>query len=158
MKPHGYAISNRASSGPAQRSRPSSVRRRGFTLVEMAMSTVMLAAAMTITVQLLGWMTLERRAVQRRSVAIQEAANAMEHLTSLGWEDVTDELGRTIELSTSARETLPDAELKVDVAAQGVEEGSKRVTITIRWRGRSGVLEKPVRLTSWIYQVKRGHP
>ncbi|HEX8202509.1 MAG TPA: prepilin-type N-terminal cleavage/methylation domain-containing protein, partial [Isosphaeraceae bacterium] len=58
--------------------------RRGFTLVEMAAAAAILMVAMTLTVQLVGWVATERRAAEQRTRAIQEAANLMERLTAGG--------------------------------------------------------------------------
>ena len=64
-------------------------RRRAFTMVEVTLLAFLLAVAMTTTVQVLGWVATQRRAVERRQWAIQEVANLMEHLTAEPWDRVT---------------------------------------------------------------------
>ena len=44
--------------------------RRGSLLVEVAMATVLLMIGMTLTVKVLGWVALERRAAERRQRAV----------------------------------------------------------------------------------------
>ena len=45
-------------------------RRSGFGLVEMAITGVLIAAGMAATVHVVGWIALERRAVERRERAV----------------------------------------------------------------------------------------
>ena len=79
------------------------------------MATVMLMIAMTLTVKVLGWVALERRAAERRQRAVMEVANVMERITAYPFEEVTPDLARRITLSETARRSLPDSELAVDV-------------------------------------------
>jgi prepilin-type N-terminal cleavage/methylation domain-containing protein len=139
----------------AMRTRPSSPpaaprrRREGFTLVEIMAAAVMLAVAMSLMLELVGWVARERRASERRQRAVQEAANVMERLTARAWDDLDEEGVAGLELSPPSRKALPGGELKVAVAAaEGT--GLKRVEVSVRWRNRSGEPEAPVRLVSWV--------
>ncbi len=66
-------------------------RRRGFGLVEMTIACVLLAAAMAATLQVVGWVALERRAVERRERAVLEASNLMERIAARPWDELTTE-------------------------------------------------------------------
>jgi len=134
------------SSGSARR------RRRGSLLAEVAMATVLLMIAMTVTVRVLGWVALERRAAERRQRALIEVANVMERITAYPFEEVTPELVRRMTLSEPARRLLPDSELVLDVKDGAGAGGrtARRIAIRLRWRGRGGEWDAPVRLTSWI--------
>jgi type II secretory pathway pseudopilin PulG len=129
-------------------------RRRAFTMVEVTLSVLLLAVAMTTTVQILGWTATQRRAVERRQWAIQEVANLMEHLTAEPWDRVTPESAGTLTLSAEIRGKLPEPELKIHVDESAAGRGEKRLAIELRWRNRSGTWEAPVRLTAWI--ARRG--
>jgi hypothetical protein len=131
--------------------------RRGSLLAEVAMSGAMLMIAMALTVKVLGWVGVERKVWDRRQWAAQEAANAMEQITSKPFGDVSAETARKFSLSPEARRLLPDAELKVEVTEndQAGGAGSKRIALQLRWHNRSGEWDAPVRLVSWIY---RGGP
>jgi prepilin-type N-terminal cleavage/methylation domain-containing protein len=133
-------------------------RRRGFTLFEVAMAALMLGIAMTVTVQLAGWVAAERRSAGRRGRAVQEAANVMERLAALPWDRLTPETAADASLSPAARQALPGGELKADVAAHDEDGGSRRIRVQVRWRDRSGKFEAPVRLTSWVYHRGRARP
>jgi prepilin-type N-terminal cleavage/methylation domain-containing protein len=131
--------------------------RRGFTLIEIAVSVVLLAAAMMLTVQVLGWVASGRRASERRQWAAQEAANVMERFTALPWERISPESARAVTLSPEARQGLPHEELAVSVDDQDGGR-SKRVSVRIRWRNRAGEWDAPVRLTAWVYRHGRAAP
>ena len=110
----------------------------------------LVAVAMTATVQVLGWVAHERRAVERRQWAVQEVANLMERVSALPWDQVTPESARALALSEAVRGKLPGPELTIEVDPKDAERGTKRLAIRLRWRNRSGAWEAPVRLTAWI--------
>jgi hypothetical protein len=129
---------------------PSPSTRRAFTACEVALAILLLAVAMTATVQILGWVATERRAVERRQWALLEVANLMEHLSVQPWEDLTPESVRRSSLSEELRRKLPGPELSLDVDAGGAGPDQKRLALRLRWRNRAGGWEAPVRLTAWI--------
>jgi hypothetical protein len=127
-------------------------KRRGSLLAEVTMATVMLMIAMSLTVKVLGWVALERRAAERRQRAVLEVANVMERITSYPFEEVTPDLTRRIRLSAAADQALPESDLIVEVTNSdpGAGRSAKRIAIRLRWKDRSGEWDAPVRLTSWI--------
>jgi hypothetical protein len=127
-------------------------------LAEVAMSGVMLTIAMTLTVRVLGWVGIERRACDRRHWAAQEVSNVMERLTARPYDAVTAGHARELTLSPQAHQMLPGAELQVEVTEDDPAggKGSKRVAIQLRWHDRSGGWDAPARLTSWIYRGRPG--
>jgi prepilin-type N-terminal cleavage/methylation domain-containing protein len=131
------------------------VRRRGFSMIEIAVASLLLAIAMTVTVQVLGWVAAERRAVERRQCALGEAANILERLAARPWKGLTAEAVKRVALSENARRTLPDAELTVGVNDSEREADARRIALAIRWRNRSGGWDAPVRLVAWTYRGRR---
>ncbi len=142
---------------PAAGQSPHRQRRRGSLLAEVAMSGVLLMIAMGITVKVLGWVSAERRAWDRRQWAAQELSNLMEQATSRPFEEVTTTTLKSLKLSPQARAMLPDADFTTEVADSDSAggPGSKRLAMRLRWHNRSGEWDAPARLTSWIY---RGRP
>jgi Tfp pilus assembly protein PilV len=131
--------------------RPTSARSpRAFTVIEVTLSVLLLAIAMSATVQILGWVAVQRRAVERRQHAIQEVANLMEHLTAEPWDRVDSGSARRLALSEQLRRKLPEPELSIDVDEPEPDRGEKRLSIRLRWKNRAGAWEAPVRLTAWI--------
>ncbi len=143
-------IANRSSPGPGRG------RRRGFGLIEMAACGVMLAAAMVVTVQVVSWVAVERRAVGRRERAVREAANLLERAAARPWDELTPASLAGLRLSDSTAAALPGAGLEARVATSDDAPARKKITIEVRWRDRSGRPEAPVRLVTWAY--RRGGP
>jgi Tfp pilus assembly protein PilV len=126
-------------------------RRGGFTMIEVAASAFLLAAAMTLTVQVLGWVAAERRAADRRQCALQEVGNLMEHLAARPWDGLSPESVEDVAIGDEARRRLPGAELSVTVdESRGPD--AKRIALRLRWRNRAGTWEAPVRLAAWVYR------
>jgi hypothetical protein len=134
--------------------KPSRCSRRGSLLVEVAMATVLLMIAMALTVKVLGWVAVERRACERRERALIEVANVMERITAYPFEQVTPELAGKMTMSPATGQMLPGAELTAEVTENAgdleARPSAKRIAIRLRWRDRSGEWDSPVRLTSWI--------
>ncbi len=130
----------------------SAARRRGFTMLEITAATVMLATAMTLTVQLLYGVAAERRAAERRLCAVQEVANLMERVAARPWGEVTPESLKAVSLSPRTIQALPGGELTATVDDSAATRGEKRIRLRLRWRDRAGTWTSPVRLTAWIYR------
>jgi hypothetical protein len=132
--------------------RPGRAVRRGSMLPELAIAGAMLAVAMTLAVQVLGYAGQQRRSADRRQRAILEVTNIMERITALPFDEVTPERARRLSITPEAAGSLPGAELSVDVLDQQPAPGrpARRIAVRLRWKGRSGEWEAPVRLTTWI--------
>ncbi len=126
--------------------------RRGSLLAETTMSTVLLVIVMGMTVKLLGWVALERRAAQRREQAVVLVANLMERLAAHPYNEVTPDLAREIAAPAQSALSLPDAKLNVDITESqpGAGRSIKRIAIQLRYSDHNGESAGPVRLTSWI--------
>jgi hypothetical protein len=126
--------------------------RRGSLLPELAMAAVMLSIVMTLTVKVLGYAGQQRRSADQRQRAILEVANVMERIAAEPFEEITAERARRVSISPQAAGSLGGSELAVEVAEEppGPGRSAKRVAVRLRWKGRSGEWEAPVRLTTWI--------
>ena len=118
----------------------------------MTIAAAMLSIAMAMTVKLLGYAGHQRRSADQRQRAMLEVANVMERVTAEPFDEVTAERARRLSISPESAASLPGAELDVDVNASQPVAGrsAKRIAVRLRWRGRSGEWEAPVRLTTWI--------
>ncbi len=139
--------------------RPIRAIRRGSLLPELAMAAVMLTIAMALTVNVLNYAGQQRRSADRRQRAIVEVANAMERITAEPFDDVTAERMRRLSISPASAGALPGAELAAEVAEEspGPGRSAKRIAVRLRWKGRSGEWEAPVRLVTWI-ERRRSSP
>ena len=116
------------------------------------MSAVMLAIVMTLTVKVLGFAGQQRRSADHRQRAVLEVANVMERITADPFDEITAERARRFSISPATAGSLSGSELAIDVTEEqpGPGRSAKRIAIRLRWKGRSGEWEAPVRLTTWI--------
>ncbi len=137
-----------------------SATRRAVTIIEVLAAFVLVAAATTVCLNLLVGRAAQRRAIQDQQTALQEAANLMERLSALPWDELGDEAAAKARLSDAARQALPDAKLEVRLTqppdkpaeAPSDEPAAKRITIVIQTEDNRGNRRRPVRLVSWRYR------
>jgi prepilin-type N-terminal cleavage/methylation domain-containing protein len=126
--------------------RPQSARtRRGFSLIELTASVVLLAAALAMTGELVLRVAAQRRSIDRRVVALHEAGNLLERLAAAEPGDRADlpEL-----VSAEDRLALPGGAVEVEVGPPA--DGLARLTVVVSWEDRPGVPAVPVRLATWV--------
>lgn len=126
--------------------------RRAFTLVEVIVSSILLATVVVTVAPLLGWVAAERRAAAQRQFAMQEAENLMERITLLDWTELTSDRLAQWDLSSEAAEVLPDRQLTATVEEVPGPPPARRVQIVLTWQNRAGETVSPVRLTSWFFR------
>jgi Tfp pilus assembly protein PilE len=136
----------------ADRSNRAPDRRGGFGLIEMAIAGALIAVAMTVTVQVVGWIALERKAVERRERALLEADNILERVMAMPWNDLSTESAKRTTILPATSEFLRSPTLNVNVTAFEDAPVHKKVVVEIRWLDRSGRPEAPVRLVAWAYR------
>ena len=125
--------------------------RRGFTIVEMMAASAMTAVLVTMCVQMLSLTTLQRRAAEQRSTALEEAANVTESLSSLTWEEITPERIAQYRLSEPARQVLRNGVLKISLEPSTSGPPAKLVRLEISWPNGADRGDAAVRLSSWIF-------
>jgi type II secretory pathway pseudopilin PulG len=92
---------------------------RGATLLECVVALGVLSVAFAVGAQALGWSAAQRRLGEQRHVALQEAANCLERVRQLKWDELTKERLAEIELSLEAAELLTSSELAIHPEAAG---------------------------------------
>jgi len=125
-------------------------------LVELAVSTLIVVVAMTVTTQTLSWIANSRRSADRRHYALLEVANVMERITADASLTHSPRVLKQLELSREAKQCLPEAELAIDTKPDP-EQGATRLTVSLKWRGQAGRWEAPIRLTTWVDPVEENH-
>jgi hypothetical protein len=131
---------------------PIRTRRRGFGTVEIAVSSILLVAAMVLVAQLAIGVAGERLATGRRQRAVQEAANVMERLTSRPWDELTPALAGSIALTPDTLAFLRGGSVAVAIAPELRDPSAKKIVVEVRWRDRSGGQAAPARLVAWVYR------
>ena len=129
--------------------------RRGISLVEVTVAAVVMSALVAMLGQAVGWVAMARREADRRQIALLEAANAMERITSHPFDQIdTGDAGQA-RLSDYARQLLGDDALAVDVQTAEGDPPAKRITVAVAYK-ESDRGQGSIRLTSWVYD--RGGP
>jgi len=148
-------LTARSNTGPIHRR---AHRQRGVMLIELTVAAFFFALSIALVAQLISTVLHLRRDADRRELATQEAANAMERITSWPFERITQESADKLELSPIARQALPGAQLAARVTDTPAPSAMKRIAIVLRWRGGPAGNEAPVRLTAWVGPRGRAKP
>lgn len=123
--------------------------RRGFSLIEGTIAVLLLVVALSTTVKALFWVVRERQALDRRAVALREAENLLDRLTS--GDDAPPSL------SPGAGSALPDGRVEVDRRVESLDGVElERITVIVRYRDRAGAMAAPARLTTWVAPAPAG--
>ncbi len=127
-------------------------RRRAYGLIELAIAIFILTAVLGVMVKVVSGVGFERRAVDHRLLAIQEASNLLERLTSEPFDRLSSERAKAISEGSLPKKGLPGGSWQIDVVdVQGGPLPAKRLSVRLRWQDRSQGWDGPVSLTSWVY-------
>lgn len=132
--------------------RPGSAQRRGFTLVEMMVSGILLTTVFMIVVPSIFWVHREQRQSEQRQVALVEVENLMERVAALPFRQINQPTVDKYVLSEGVLQQLPEADLKIQIEETGNLPLMKKIQIRLGWRDPRGTRLQPVRLTSWVCQ------
>ena len=142
------------------------MKRRGTSLVELLVACVLALTFFGLSVQVLAVAARQRHALDDRQTAILAASNAMERLTLLPWEELTQQHAEQLDLATTVAKQLADGRLHVTITdavadkVQSDEEkdttlenqlSTKKVVVEVSYNDRSGVTAGTVRLVAWRY-------
>lgn len=127
--------------------------RRGFTLLELTITCMMLAAMLAVCLQLLGATAAGRRASALRQTALEEATNALERIYAIEFRDLTSHEAHRLAPSDRVAQTLPAGRLDVAVDLAPEVPTAKRIAVAVAWRARPEEPEKVVRLVAWKYPI-----
>lgn len=131
---------------------------RGTTLVEVCLALCLLAGGFAGTAQLLTACARQRTAVEKQFAAQGEAANVVERVATMPYEDLTPEKLQQLSLSAETQAILPGGKLAiacVDLAEPDVPH--KRVAVKVTWPTSAGT-ERAVQLTTWKYASAARQP
>src|SRR5205814_94041 len=98
----------------------------------------------------------QQRELERRAIALELAASALEQSSQLPYAEIsTDGAGQlgTIQQSLAA---LPQGKLDIDIEPVTDPVPGKRVGLSVSWNSNEGT--KRVRLTTWVYAPAETQP
>ncbi len=127
------------------------MRRRGYLLVEVFVALAILAALFVLVIQMVSTTARERRANERRAIALEHAANLLERASAIPYEQLSAESLREMAISSDAGQLLPEGDVRWTVDEEGSELPAKRVGVELTWRAPHGRSDAPVRLVTWAF-------
>lgn len=143
--------------GPGCVRRSRHVCRRGFTIVELISTLILLGVVFVVTISLLTAVGRERRSTEQRQYALQHVANLLEHATAQGWSKLPEGPQELASVSVDLQALLPELDQRLEVA-KATDANAKRLTASVRWKNRHGQFVSPIQLTTWVYPIEESQP
>lgn len=123
--------------------------RRGSMYVETAIGVTLAAIMMIGVAQLVSLEVRQRHEARAMRGATQAAANLLERLMALPWEDLNSETANALQLSSHVTALLDEPQLLVTVEPVADAVATRRITVQIDWINRAGQRVTPIQLTAW---------
>ena len=130
--------------------------RRGFTIVELIATCLLLGVLFSITVPMFAVVARERRSTEQRQFALQHAANLLEHATSRPWSEIPVGELNLPDADPDLQIVLPSLERTLVVKQIEGQPESRQIIASIQWQGSSGQMVSPLRVSAWVYPTKEG--
>jgi hypothetical protein len=113
------------------------------------LAMMLLGVIFSVFVPMLLTIAHERRDATREQIALQHAANVLEAVTLRPWAELQEPVTGP---ELSAEQLRIFDELKQSVSISDVEgtPASKRVTVSLTWKHRSGQRTAPLMLHGWV--------
>jgi hypothetical protein len=119
----------------------------GFVLVDACAALAVIAMLVWLAGHGASELLVQRRGLQQRAVALQEAANQLEELQAAPGSEVTPEKLAARKLSAEAA-SLPEGSLEVSLDPATLANGVQKLQAIVRWRAISGETMH-VALSAW---------
>lgn len=132
--------------------------RRGFTLIELISTCILLGVVFSVSIPLLTVVAHERRSAEQRQFALQHATNLLERTTIKNWSQLAVGEQALTDAPTDVQSLLPGLERQIEVKELSGEPRSKQVAVSVRWKNRTGQLVAPIRLSAWVYPIGEDQP
>lgn len=123
-------------------------RRRGASILELIVGTVILGVFISSAGPMLRWVQVSRRTNDQHLAVLQELSNQMEALAALPVSELTAQRLENLTLSDSAQKQIPDASLSATLSEPA--DGLRKLTLSIAWQDEAGVDVQPKTLTAWF--------
>ena len=120
--------------------------RAGFSLLEMFVAGILLAALLSALGPTIYWIQRAQRTSEEKHFAILELANQMEQVFAQRTPLTEESLGK-LNLSAFSQNLLPDAVLTSELTGSGVE---RKVKLSLAWTDSAGQTVHPTHLVAWL--------
>jgi hypothetical protein len=122
-----------------------------MSLLEITIAAALLAALMTVSVQMIRALGGQQRSVERRALAIRTVQALVEQISNTPWEELSNESVEQLEIPSMVTGHLPNATLTIALDEEREPVAAKRVTVELQWNGPGGQPAGPARLTTWVF-------
>jgi hypothetical protein len=122
--------------------------RRGFLMMELAVTLGIFGIALILTAQLATFAIAEQTAAHERLAAIEFADNLLEAARAQPWTALTPEWAAAQKLPEEWADRVQNPKLMVRLEPEPDRPRLKRVTVEVRWDHRFGVAARPVVLAA----------
>ena len=107
------------------------MKRRAFTLIEVFMAIMLLGALTALCLKFFAGVTGQQKEQNAELAATQEAANVMERLAAVAWDDLPKQTGGKFELSPQTRKMLPEPRVDVKVDEATGTPPARRIAVVV---------------------------
>lgn len=127
------------------------MRRRGYLLIEVFVACTILAALFALVINMVSITARERRATQRRAIALQQATNLLERASAIPHDELSSQRLAEIEVPADAMALLPHSAVRWTIEDEASDLPAKRMQIELAWQTSLGQREAPIRLVAWSF-------
>jgi len=132
--------------------------RRGSSLIEMIVSTVLLTAVLVCAAPLISWSMQQRGLAEKQQLANQEVANLLETVATTSWDQLTQQNVSQWKLNDATEAELNQAKLEVSIKQSDAAPIAKQVVVKLTWSDKMNRPVAPIRLSTWVYQAAGATP
>ncbi len=126
--------------------------RRGSMIIELVVSSVLLATLLVTISQVLVLLHRQTRLADRRFVAQQVLENLMEEFSSRPWNELSTAAIPELTLPEEAQAKLPHVALGGEVVDETDPTAAKRISLRLAWQDFPGADQEPLVLTTWVFR------
>ena len=129
------------------------VHPRGFTIVEMLGTCLLLSILFSMTIPMLLLVARERQATDQRQFALQHVANLLENAMNRDWSELPAGMLTIPEADSDLLTLLPGLERSLVVQPFEKETDPRQITASVRWKNRAGELVAPIQISTWVHRT-----
>jgi Tfp pilus assembly protein PilV len=136
--------------------------RRGITILEVAVSAMLLGVVITTAAQLVQWSVALHQAALKRRCALEAATTVLDRITCRDWSAINPQMMKDTSLPPETKEFLVSPQLSVTVTDESAADksapnkagrlSSKKVSVEISWAQRDDKRAQKVQLTTWVFE------
>jgi prepilin-type N-terminal cleavage/methylation domain-containing protein len=130
------------------------MKHRGFTLFEVSVAIILLGVLTALCLQFFSGVTGQQKDQNAELTATEEAANLMERLAAVAWDDLSKQTGEKFQLSPQALKMLPEPRVEVKVDEATGTPPARRIAVAVAWRPLPGGPERKARVVAWRYKYE----